>query len=231
MALQPVEPSPAATVLLLRPAAAQFEVLMVHRRQRGFFGGLVVFPGGGVDPVDHGDLAARVVRSGSEDRAHRAAAIRELGEETGILLDSKKAVVAPHERGRAFYETLHENDVALNGDELILVSRWVTPAVAPRRFDTRFYLFGVSEIPSVRLDREELTDHRWIQPGEAVRLYEEGDWPMVSPTVAHIRWLARRRSIEEAMEVASGAEGRTLVEPKQMEDGSIVPLVLPGEPA
>lgn len=202
---------------------------MVHRRLRGFFGGLVVFPGGGVDEVDRSELAARVVRSGSDDRAHRAAAIRELGEETGILLDSKRAGVAPDERGPAFYEALHERGVTLDGDKLILVSRWVTPEIAPRRFDTLFYVFGVEEMPAVRLDTAELTGHEWVQPREAVRRYEAGEWGMVSPTVAHIRWLARRRSIDEALDAATGADGRTLVEPKLMEDGSIVPMILPGE--
>lgn len=204
---------------------------MVHRRQRGFFGGLVVFPGGGVDPVDRSDIAAQVVKSGSNDRVHRAAAIRELGEETGILLDSKRAGVAPDERGPGFYDALRRRGVTLDGDNLVLVSRWVTPEMAPRRFDTRFYVFGVDEMPPVRVDRDELTGHEWIQPREAVRRYESGAWAMVSPTVAHIRWLARRRSIDEALDTASGADGRTLVKPKLMEDGSIVPMVLPGEPA
>lgn len=231
MAHRSVEPSPAGTVLLLRPSPLSFEVLMVHRRQRGFFGGLAVFPGGGVDEIDHSRLASEVVTSGSRDRAYRAAAMREVGEETGILLESRRAGTAPDERGPRFYRTLRDRGTTLDGDGLVLVSRWVTPEIAPRRFDTWFYVFALEEMPEVRLDRAELTGYEWVAPVEALRRYEAGEWAMVSPTVAHLRWLARRSSMEDALKAASGADGRTLVEPRQMEDGSLVPLIIPGEPA
>ncbi len=72
-----------------------------------------------------------------------------------------------------------------------------------------------------------MTDHAWVAPSSALSRYEGGDWPMFLPTVAHLRWLAGRSSIEEALEAARGADGRTMVEPRRMEDGSIVPLLLP----
>ncbi|HEY7821201.1 MAG TPA: NUDIX domain-containing protein, partial [Acidimicrobiia bacterium] len=71
------EPDPAATVLALRPSSSDFEVLMVQRNSRGFFGGLAVFPGGRVEDVD--------VPTGlgpDDDLSHRNAALREFAEET-----------------------------------------------------------------------------------------------------------------------------------------------------
>ena len=50
---------------------------------------------------------------------------------------------------------------------------------------------------------------------------------MILPTIAHRRWLSRRASIDDAMDSARGAEGRTLIEPKRVEDGSILPILLP----
>ena len=52
-----VHPRPAASVLLVRDIEARLEVLVVERPARGYFGGLYVFPGGAVDPVDHSELA------------------------------------------------------------------------------------------------------------------------------------------------------------------------------
>lgn len=227
MSSHPVKPSPAATIILLRTDMRDFEVLMVRRRRRGFFGGLVVFPGGGVDAIDHGVLARKVVRSSSDDRAHRSAALRELGEETGLVLSEGRATRAPEAKGEQFYQALFEDSAVLDGDELVLVSRWVTPEDAPRRFDARFYVVGVNETARVRLDQDELTDHHWVTPSEALALNRGGDWPMFLPTVAHLRWLERRHSLDDAVASAQGADGRTLVEPRRMEDGSMVPLLLP----
>lgn len=224
-----VRASPAATVLLLRDAEDGIEVLMVQRRESGFFGGLVVFPGGGVDEVDHSELARAVVRSEAEDHAHRAAALRELAEETGMLLMSNEVRPAPELRGEALYESLRDAAVALDGDRLILVSRWVTPQYAPRRFDARFYVTSVEQVPPVRLDTDELTDHAWVRPAAALAHHRSGEWPMFLPTLSHLRWLDQRESSRDALETAKGADGRTLVEPMEMEDGSIVPLLLPVE--
>lgn len=36
---------------------------------------------------------------------------------------------------------------------------------------------------------------------------------MILPTIAHLRWLNRRHSIEEALSAARGADGLTIIEP------------------
>ena len=56
MSVTPVEPKPAASVLLVRPAADRSEPIEVYmiRRNRGmkFLGGYYAFPGGKVDAGD-----------------------------------------------------------------------------------------------------------------------------------------------------------------------------------
>lgn len=224
-----VVPDPAATIILLRKGAGPFEVLMVRRHSRGFFGSLVVFPGGGVDETDRSDLARRVVISSGEDHDHRAAALRELAEEAGFSLVGEDARSVPDLRGEDMYLWHEEHGWSLPGDELVLVSRWVTPEMAPRRFDTMFYLAGVGTTPEVRLDSAELLDHYWVTPTEALVRHESGEFPMVLPTIAHLRWLARRSSIAEALESARGADGRSLIRPERAHDGSIIPILLPAE--
>ena len=229
MSSTPIEPSPAATVILLRRATSDFEVLMVKRQDRGFFGGLVVFPGGSVDEIDGSELARSVVGSLEPDHARRAAALRELAEETGLALTGARAEVAPDLKDEPLYRALRESGTVLDGDRLVLVSRWVTPEEAPRRFDAHFYVSAVESHPEIRLDRAELKEHAWVSPSLALDRYDDGAWPMFLPTVAHLRWLASRSSIEEALHSARGADGRTMVEPRRMQDGSIVPLLLPAE--
>jgi 8-oxo-dGTP pyrophosphatase MutT (NUDIX family) len=100
----PVEPKPAASVLLVRataPGSAEpLEVWMI-RRQKGmkFLGGYYAFPGGRVDAGDaapealaccHGlapDDAERIVAGGDRPAlAYWVTAVRELLEESGLLL-------------------------------------------------------------------------------------------------------------------------------------------------
>lgn len=217
-------PDPAATVISLREGPEGFEVLMVKRNPRGFFGSLVVFPGGRVDDVD-----CRNGEPTTSESAHRRAAIRELAEEAGFVVTDRGILGAGGVKDADFYEWLTRRGLRMDPSALVLVSRWVTPEEAPRRFDTRFYLLACNESPDVAIDDDELVGHRWVTPQEALARHDNGDWPMWLPTTAHLRWLAKRSSIEQAIDSARGADGRTLIEPRRVEDGSIVPIHLPAE--
>ncbi len=206
------------------------EVLMVRRRPRGFFGGLIVFPGGAVEPEDESPLARGVVSGDHPDITLRTAALREFAEETGIALTTTGARTSPAGRGLALFQAMDEARMVLDATGLTLVSRWVTPEYAPKRFDTRFYLARAVDPPPVRVDVDELEEHYWVTPNEALERHHAGEWDMFLPTVAHLRWLGLRVDVAEALASASGADGRSLIQPREMEDGSIVPVHMPGEP-
>lgn len=197
---------------------------MVMRNSRGFFGSFVVFPGGRVDDID-----APTGATPTDEMSHRRAAIRELSEEAGLLATRSGVVEAPAAKGTAFYEWLDTSSAVIDTDRLVLVSRWVTPEGAPRRFDTRFYLLSCDADREVRIDTDELVDYAWATPVEALTRYRVGEWPMILPTLAHLRWLAKRSSIEDAFASAHGADGRSLIEPRRADDGSIIPVYLPAD--
>ena len=228
---QPVEVLPAATVILVTDQPKGLQVLMVHRQPRGFFGGLTVFPGGGVEDYDASAAATNVADGSFDDESHRIAALRELAEETGVLLVAGRETKAPDVKGSGLFLELADQGLAFDLSRLVLVSRWVTPEGAPKRFDAWFYLSEVESALPVTVDGSELTGHDWTSPDEALRRHEEGEWKMFLPTIAHLRWLAKRESVAEALAAARGSDGRTLIEPRRMEDGSLVPLHLPAEPS
>jgi 8-oxo-dGTP pyrophosphatase MutT (NUDIX family) len=219
-------PRPAASIVVLRPGSGRFEVLMVKRRGGGTFENLVVFPGGTVDEADR-KYTGRSAES--EDEAFRAAALRELAEETNLLSVPGRLVGAPGLRDDDLYRWLAREGLSLDIGSLVLVSRWVTPRVMPYRFDTRFYILGVDETPDVVVDEDELVGHAWSTPEAALDRGDSGRWRMILPTLAHLRWLSRRESIEDAVSSARGADGRTLITPRVLEDGSLLPIHLPAD--
>jgi 8-oxo-dGTP pyrophosphatase MutT (NUDIX family) len=200
---------------------------MVKRAGRGMFGSLVVFPGGTIDDEDL--VYAGSIDAPQTDLEHRAAALRELAEETGLLAIGGELVAGPRLHGPELYRWLETAGRVLDVENLVMVSRWVTPEYAPQRYDTRFYLLPASGATEVRIDRRELVDHDWVTPGEALARAESGAWAMILPTMAHLRWLGRRESIADAISSARGADGRTLIRPRRVEDGSLVPIHLPAE--
>lgn len=126
---------PAATVVLWREAAGDFQVLMGMRGQAAaFMPSKYVFPGGAVDPEDltetlpglAQDCVARLALHCPEDAPAAGtlarAALRELEEETGLRL----AEPAP-------------------GD-LRFVFRAITPPGRTRRFDARFFLCPAARV-------------------------------------------------------------------------------------
>lgn len=203
--------------------ADPFQVLLVRRRGGGTFGDLVVFPGGTVDESD------RARASALDDGAQRIAALRELAEETGLLALSSGFVSADGRSGESLLDDLESRGETLAVESLVMISRWITPEIMPYRFDTWFYLLVGDRLPEVVLDERELTGYAWVTPKEALARVEAGEWRMILPTLTHLRWLSRRVSVEAAVESARGADGRTLVLPKVVADGSLVPVLLPGE--
>jgi 8-oxo-dGTP pyrophosphatase MutT (NUDIX family) len=142
---EPVEPKPAASVVLVRPAAPgaaePLEVYLI-RRNRGmkFLGGYYAFPGGKVDPGDaapdalarcHGleTVAAERLFPGHEGApalAFWVTAVRELLEESGILLACDAAgrpLDARHPAAREGIERCREALMAGDAPFAALVAR------------------------------------------------------------------------------------------------------------
>lgn len=222
---------PAATVLALSPRGSGFDVLMV-RRNRGsaFMGGAHVFPGGAVDPADYSDVARRVVAwDGSpEEHPWRAAALRELAEETGVLLCEPPREHGGRE-GAALYRFLLETGSRLDGGRLEYLSNWVTPVGPPRRFDTRFFVTTVSAGTALSSDRREVFDAVWVDPAAALDSAEMGRWQIEFPTRVHLELLSGFGSADEVIAHARDAEPRP-IEPRLVvgEDGAWR-VLLPGD--
>ncbi|TCO73986.1 NUDIX hydrolase [Rhodovulum euryhalinum] len=145
----------AATVIVLRDAQRAPKVLMGQRgATAAFMPNKFVFPGGAVDPVDATvplacplgpdcDARLRAEADAALAPALVAAGIRELWEETGLILGRPGAWEAPAPKGwRGFAATGH----LPTAEGLHFIFRAITPPGRPRRFDARFFLIEAEAI-------------------------------------------------------------------------------------
>ncbi|MDQ5807834.1 MAG: NUDIX hydrolase [Actinomycetota bacterium] len=186
-------PRPAATVILLRGGTETLEVLLVKRNPAmKFMGGAWVFPGGAVATAE-----------GTDDTAHRVAALRELEEEASVAL-------------------------ADPGD-LVPFSRWITPAQVKKRFDTWFYLAAAPDGIEPRADGEESVDLGWFTPQRALDAHRSGEILLVFPTIKTLEQLGVFPTADELLDHTRGREVQP-IEPRVLISGETARVVLPGEP-
>jgi 8-oxo-dGTP pyrophosphatase MutT (NUDIX family) len=116
----PAVPRVAATVVLLRDP---YQVYLIERAATmAFAAGMYAFPGGAAEP---------------EDADPRATAVREVLEETGVVLAS---------------------------DALVPWGRWITPEFEPRRYDTYFFLARMPAGQGTRRVGGEAARDQWLPP-------------------------------------------------------------------
>ncbi len=168
-------PTPAATVVALRDGPDGLQVLMLRRNQRGPFADMWVFPGGQVDPVDAAPAVDAGGAEGAEIDVARRAAVREAGEEAGLVLSP---------------------------DGLVTLSWWMPPATTVRPFATWFFLAAVEADAPVVVDGTEIVDHRWLAPAEALARRDEGEMDLVPPTWMTLYWLTASGTVAAAMAAA-----------------------------
>jgi 8-oxo-dGTP pyrophosphatase MutT (NUDIX family) len=148
----------AATVVLLRDGPRP-EALLVARNPAGrVLGGVWAFPGGVVEALD-----------GDGEVGLRAAAVRELEEETGIG--------------------------GVDPAALVPWARWITPVSYPHRFDAYFFIAGAPAGCEPAVDGVELVAARWLTPDDALG----AGLPLPFPTRTELGRLRAFASVADAL--------------------------------
>ena len=213
----PVTPRPSATVLLVRGRDPWQLLLMKRPGGAEFAPDAYVFPGGSVHDDDR-----------SFEDEIRAAAVRELFEEVGILLARRGrsfAREADGDRvrglthgGTPFAAAVRELGLAPAFDRLVMFARWVTPAQLRRRFDARFFLARLPTGQAVHPQEGEVVDWLWTAPRDALR---NPDLALVYATRAVLESVADAQDVAALFSGARRLKEIQTVEPRivQTADG------------
>lgn len=213
-----------ASILIIRdgedhPDYGSLEVLMVKRHHNiKFAGGAYVFPGGKVDEADRNleEKSEIPVDSDIPDsfKGLRYAALREVFEETGLLLAtlkgecldevSRKSLDA-HYRHR-FWEGqitlegfLQQSGVEMSLKNCLPFAHWITPEQYPKRFDTRFFLCVAPDGQVASPDGHEIVETLWVKPLDMV-LNAKAD--LMFPTLMNLKKIGRAKSVDDALQRA-----------------------------
>lgn len=236
----PAVPRVAATVLLLRPSGADFEVYLIRRVAAMAFGGMYAFPGGGVDPSDsqaHLDWAGpepaawsdRLGLAPDAAQAVVCAAAREVFEEAGVLLAGPDAATVVGDvsgddwesarqdleaRRTGFADLLAGRRLTLRSDLLLSWSRWITPEFEPRRFDTYFFVALLPEGQRTRDVSGEADHTLWIRPVDALARVEAGELTMLPPTIVTLAEVAAAGDLPSVADAAATRDAATPIIPR-----------------
>ena len=174
--------------------ATRLELLLVKRNPAArFMGGVWVFPGGAVEQAE-----------GEDDRAHRAAAVRELREEAGVELP----------------------DTA----ELVKFSRWITPGGGSDALRHPLLPRLASPRPGAARGRRGVRGARLVHARRrARRAHRAARSCWCSPRSSTS---SSSPPFATAAELLEHARGRTVepVQPHVVLDGEVARVLLPGEP-
>jgi len=194
----PATPRDAAAMILLRDREDPHVYWVRRSPCLNFMAGYHAFPGGQRDDEDR--LIEVRHSAGTEDGVMRVVAIRELFEETGVLIGHGVERLSPTRLRQlrddlcagkiGFAELLRQEQIELDAALLDEAPRWVTPAAHPRRYDTRFYACWLPEGQQTEILPGELESGEWLRPVEALRKWVDGEVVIVTPIVAALQALA-----------------------------------------
>ena len=192
------EPRDAATLMLIdRADKAKPKVLLGRRHaSHKFMPGKFVFPGGRIEAVDakmtavselHAEMAEKADDARRQPcvpiyaRSFPLAAIREMAEETGLLLGVKRD--APPQVPGDIWAEFAKAHVYPDLANIHFIARAITPPRRPRRFDTRFFTTDATAvahtIEGVVGQNSELVELVWIPIADAAKL----DMPTITSVV------------------------------------------------
>ncbi len=179
------------------------------------------------------------------------AALRECFEEAGVLVAQARAgagdtalldTTDPADRARFEAHRLEINegrtgllavcrseDLVLAADTVHYVSHWITPELAPKRYDTRFFVTTAPSGQIAHHDDGETIATIWVRPQDALDRFAAGEIELLPPTIDNLKKLAVHATAAAVMAWARAVtDVPTILPIVLMEDGQLL-VLRPGD--
>jgi 8-oxo-dGTP pyrophosphatase MutT (NUDIX family) len=109
-------------------------------------------------------------------------------------------------RQAAVREAREEAGLTIAVEELTWLSHWTTPEGRPERYSTWFFIAASKQHDAVQIDGDEIHDHRWMKPHEALAAQRIGEIELPPPTFVTLTKLSAYQTTGNALSVFSARE-------------------------
>lgn len=186
----------ASSVIITRGDVESPEIYLVQRNpELRFMGGFWAFPGGTLDERDSIDPEL------TDDQSFIRCGVRELFEETGILLDGLGKDLSVKEISAIRLQLLDDNTSQDDWYDLIdksTIKTWsispictiTTPPFSPVIYKTRFLHVHLQDDQVPEIIHGELVDGKFIKPSDATQAWDRGESHIAPPNLFLLRLLA-----------------------------------------
>lgn len=222
---------------------------MVRRHEQSSFGAAYAFPGGVVDAGDSqiyefcqgltNKQASARLGVKKDGLRYYSSAIRELFEESGVLLADLAAIDedlgsvrdALNDGRLDWAEWVTENQLSLYCGQLHYFSHWVTPESLEKRYSTRFFL---AELPPGQVAAHcggELTESCWASAKDTLAAGRREEIMLHYPTIKTLESIARHSDLNSLLDWAKSSSewGVTSMVPAVIVRNGEQEIVLPGD--
>ena len=235
--------------MLAREGENEPEIFMVRRHAQSAFGTAHAFPGGVLDPEDSevheyctgitSEEANTYLGIEADGLDYYSAAIRELFEETGVLLADSSGLDenigatrdALNDGSLNWADFVSQNKLPLHCGQLSYISHWVTPTSEPKRYSTRFFVAALPDGQVAMHCGGELTDSVWATASEMLAMRRRREVKMIFPTIKTLESVARYKTMDEFIDWGRSCVewGITSMIPVAIERDGKIDIVLPGD--
>jgi hypothetical protein len=119
--------------------------------------------------------------------------------------------------------------LVLAADTVHYVSHWITPELAPKRFDTRFFVTVAPSGQVAHHDDGETIATIWVRPDDALARFAAGEIELLPPTIANLEKLAAHSTTTGVMSWATSVtDVPTILPIVLIEDGRLL-VLRPGD--
>jgi 8-oxo-dGTP pyrophosphatase MutT (NUDIX family) len=160
------------------------------------------------------------------------------GEGPSDLLDTSDPVVAArfatwrdavNDGSASFLDLCRAEGLELDLGDVHFVSHWITPELAPRRYDTRFFITAAPPGQVASHDDGETIAAIWTRPTEALARQAAGEIDLLPPTITNLANIQSYRTTAEVMAWARQVTDVITVLPIVLIDGDTVLILRPGD--